>query len=146
VKVGLSADSGKMEKEQYRSVIRFLFLEGKSHNKIKERLDAVYGNSSPSMATVKNWFNEFQRGRTCSEEGEDCLISSKGDGHRFLGFTRSDPRRLLGGGQNDHKTLLRRIITPICIKNGGIIGEKEVLFHHDIAPAHITAVVMKSWN
>jgi len=24
----------------------------------------VYGDTSPSMATVKNWFNEFQRGRT----------------------------------------------------------------------------------
>lgn len=53
-----------MEKEQYRSVIRFLFLEGKTRSEIKERLDAVYGDSSPSMATVKNWFNEFQRGRT----------------------------------------------------------------------------------
>jgi len=51
-----------MEKEQYRSVIRFLFLEGKLRSEIKERLDVVY--SSPSMATVKNWFNEFQRGRT----------------------------------------------------------------------------------
>ena len=45
-------------------MIRFLFLEGKSRSEIKERLDAVYGDSSPSMATVKNWFNEFQRGRT----------------------------------------------------------------------------------
>ena len=27
-----------------------------------KRLDAVYGNSSPSMATIKNWFNEFQHG------------------------------------------------------------------------------------
>lgn len=54
----------KMEKEQYRSVIRFLFLEGKTRIEIKERLDAVYGDSSPSMATVKNWFNEFARGRT----------------------------------------------------------------------------------
>jgi len=50
-----------MEKEQYRSVIRFLFLEGKSRSEIKECLNAVYGDSSPSMATVKN---EFQRGRT----------------------------------------------------------------------------------
>jgi len=50
-----------MEKEQCRSVIRFLFLEGKSRREIKERLDAVYGDSSPSIATVKNWFNEFQR-------------------------------------------------------------------------------------
>jgi len=53
-----------MEKEQYRSVIRFLFLEGKSRSEIKERLDAVYGDSSHSMATVKNWLSEFQRGRT----------------------------------------------------------------------------------
>ena len=41
-------------------MIWFLFLEGKSCSEIKERLDAVYGDSSPSMATVKNWFNEFQ--------------------------------------------------------------------------------------
>jgi len=53
-----------MEKEQYRSVIRFLFLEGKSRSEIKERLDAVYGDSSPSIVTLKNCFNEFQRGRT----------------------------------------------------------------------------------
>ena len=47
----------KNGKEQYQSVIRFLFLEGKSRSEIKERLDAVYGDSShssPSMATVKN--------------------------------------------------------------------------------------------
>ena len=59
----VSADLKKLEKEQYRSVIRFLFLEGKSRSEIKERLDAVYGDSSPSMATAKNWFNKFQRGR-----------------------------------------------------------------------------------
>jgi len=60
----VSADFLKIEKEQYRSVTRFLFLERKSRSEIKERLDAVYGDSSPSMATVKNRFNEFQRGRT----------------------------------------------------------------------------------
>ena len=37
---------------------------GKSRSGIKERLDAVYGDSSPSMATVKNWFKEFKRGGT----------------------------------------------------------------------------------
>ena len=56
MKAVVSADFRKMEKKQYRSVIRFLFLEGKSRSKIKERLDAVYGDSSSSMATVKNWF------------------------------------------------------------------------------------------
>ncbi|XP_058791405.1 uncharacterized protein LOC131664372 [Phymastichus coffea] len=53
-----------MEKKQYRSVIRFLFLEGKSRSEIKERLDAVDADPSPSMATTKNWYNEFQCGRT----------------------------------------------------------------------------------
>jgi len=60
----VSADFRKMEKEQYRSVTRFLFLEGKSRSEINERLDVLYGDSSPSMSTVQNWFNEFQRGRT----------------------------------------------------------------------------------
>ena len=60
----MSADFTKTVKEQYWSAIRFLFLKGKSHSEIKERLDAVYDDSSHSMATVRNWFNEFQRGRT----------------------------------------------------------------------------------
>ena len=55
-----------MEKE---SVIRFLFLEGKSRSEIKGRLDALYGDSSPSMATVRSLFNEFQRGRTSIFDG-----------------------------------------------------------------------------
>ncbi|XP_070138801.1 protein GVQW3-like, partial [Drosophila bipectinata] len=63
VEVGKLVNFKEMEKEQYRSVIRFLFLEGKSRSEIKERLDAVNGDSSPLMATVKNWFNEFQHGR-----------------------------------------------------------------------------------
>ena len=56
--------SDTMEKEQYRSVIRFLFLDGKTYEEIKMKLDAVYGNSSPSMTTVRYWFNEFKRGRS----------------------------------------------------------------------------------
>lgn len=53
-----------MEKEQYRSVIRFLYLDGKTCDEIKVKLDAVYGDPSPSMTTVRYWFNEFKRGRT----------------------------------------------------------------------------------
>ncbi|KAG5342870.1 SETMR methyltransferase, partial [Acromyrmex heyeri] len=53
-----------MKKEQYRSAIRFLFLNGKTCEEIKTKLDAVYGNSSPSMTTVRYWFNEFKRGRS----------------------------------------------------------------------------------
>ena len=59
----MSAYFIKMEKEQYRAVIRFLFLEGKSRRQNQKALGCRYGNSSPPMSTVKHWFNEFQRGR-----------------------------------------------------------------------------------
>ena len=53
-----------MEKEQYRSVIRFLFLDGKTCEEIKVNLHAVYKEQVPSMTTIIYWFNEFQRSRT----------------------------------------------------------------------------------
>ncbi|KAG5322721.1 MOS1T transposase, partial [Pseudoatta argentina] len=52
------------KKRKYRSVIRFLFLDEKTCEEIKTKLDAVYRNSSPSMTTVRYWFNEFKRGRS----------------------------------------------------------------------------------
>lgn len=44
---------GKMEKVQYCSVIRFLFLDRKKCEEIKAKLDAVYGDMSPSMTKVR---------------------------------------------------------------------------------------------
>ncbi|KYQ59982.1 hypothetical protein ALC60_00953 [Trachymyrmex zeteki] len=57
-----------MEKEQYRSVIRFLFLDGKTCEEIKTKLDAVYGNPSPSITTVRYWFNWLGGKRFTSNE------------------------------------------------------------------------------
>lgn len=53
-----------MEKEQYRSVIRFLFLDGKTCEEIKIKLQVVYKDQAPSMTTIRYWFNEFKSGRT----------------------------------------------------------------------------------
>ena len=48
-----------------------LFSEGKSPRENNKRLDAVFDDLSPSMVTVKNWFDEFQRDREsrCTENG-----------------------------------------------------------------------------
>ena len=103
----MSADFRKMEKEQYRSVIRFSFLEGKSRNEIKERLDAVYGESSLSMATVKNWINEFQRGRTS-------VFDEPRQGPPKTATTEDNVTKIHDlVSQNDHRALLCRIIGPI---------------------------------
>jgi len=53
-----------LENVQYRSVIRFLFMRGKTLQEIVAELNAGYGLESPSLSTVKRWFNEFKRGRT----------------------------------------------------------------------------------
>ncbi|KYN16546.1 hypothetical protein ALC57_11207 [Trachymyrmex cornetzi] len=59
-----------MEKIEYRAIIKFLHLKGNTSTQIKAELDAVYGDSAPSFATVKRWVIEFKRGRTSLADGE----------------------------------------------------------------------------
>jgi transposase len=58
----------EMFKIEYRTVIKFLTKEGKSLAEIKQRLDAVYGESSPSYLTVKEWAKQFCLGRESIED------------------------------------------------------------------------------
>ena len=53
-----------MEKVEYRALIKFLHLKGKKTQEIKDELDSVYGEASPSFTTVKHWVAEYKRGRT----------------------------------------------------------------------------------
>jgi len=53
-----------MSKIEYRAVIRFLFLKKKSNDEIKNELIEVYGESAPSISTIKYWTAEYRRGRT----------------------------------------------------------------------------------
>ena len=52
----------KMDRVEYRAVIRFLLLEGENATNIHKRLSNVYGKSSPSYSTVASWVSEFKRG------------------------------------------------------------------------------------
>ena len=51
-------------KVQYRDIIRYLYLKGKTGKEIHGELADVYGSSVPSHARVKFWVGEFKRGRT----------------------------------------------------------------------------------
>ena len=55
-------------KVEYRAVIRYLYLKGKTGKEIHGELADVYGSSAPSYAQVKFWLGEFKRGRTSSED------------------------------------------------------------------------------
>jgi len=54
----------KMEKSEFRAVIKHLYSKGLTPKEIKTELDEVYGTSASVFATVYNWINEFKRGRT----------------------------------------------------------------------------------
>ena len=51
-------------KVEYRAIIRYLYLKGKTGKEIHSELSDVYGSSAPSYAQVKFWVGEFKHGRT----------------------------------------------------------------------------------
>ena len=53
---------------EYRAVIRYLYLKGKTDQEIYCELTNVYGSSAPSYAQVKFWVGEFKCIRTSLEE------------------------------------------------------------------------------
>ena len=55
-------------KIEYRAVIRYLYLKGKTGKEIHGELADVYGSSAPSYAQVKLYVGEFKRGRTSLED------------------------------------------------------------------------------
>ena len=49
---------------EYRAVIRYLYLKGKTGKEIHSKLADVYGSSAPSNAQVKFWVGEFKCSRS----------------------------------------------------------------------------------
>ena len=61
----------------------------------------------------KHWTSLGERAPKKAKTILSCPIGRKGNSHRFLGFTRCDLHRLLGEGQNGHRTVLCRIIGSV---------------------------------
>ena len=55
-------------KVEYRAVIRYLYLKGKTDQEIHCKLTNVYGSSAPSYAQVKFWVGVFKHSRTSLED------------------------------------------------------------------------------
>ena len=58
----------KMEKSEFRAVIKHLCLESLTPQEVKFVLIEVHSTSAPMFATVYNWVNKFKRGRTSSKD------------------------------------------------------------------------------
>jgi len=59
---GVLSVSLKMDKIQYRAVIKFFVKEGLTPNEIHSNFLNVYGDSSPSFSTIKKCSAKFKRG------------------------------------------------------------------------------------
>ena len=55
-------------KVEYRAIIWYLYLKGKTGKEIHGELADVYGSSAPSYAQVKFWVGEFKCSRTSLED------------------------------------------------------------------------------
>jgi histone-lysine N-methyltransferase SETMAR len=65
---GVLSVSLKVDKIEYRAVIKFFVKEGLTPNEIHSKFIKVFGGSSPSFSTIKKWAAEFKRGRTSLED------------------------------------------------------------------------------
>ena len=64
VKHGCDAKACFSSKVEYRAVIRYLYLKGKTDKEIHSKLADVYGSYAPSYAQVKFWVGEFKCSRS----------------------------------------------------------------------------------
>jgi hypothetical protein len=62
----------KIDKIEYRAVIKFFVKEGLTPNEIHSKFINVYGDSFPLFSTINKWAAEFKRGRT-SFEDDSCV-------------------------------------------------------------------------
>lgn len=56
-----------MQPVEYRAVIRFLYLNGRTPLEIFDDMKATYGEDAPSYDVVKHWHRQFRHGRTSVE-------------------------------------------------------------------------------
>ena len=61
VDMGHRVEEGvKMEAVEYRAVIRFLFLKGRTPKETFGEMKETYGEDAPSYDVVKHWHRQFK--------------------------------------------------------------------------------------
>jgi hypothetical protein len=58
----------KLDKIEYRAVIKFFIKEGLTPKEIHSKFINVFRDSSPLFSTIKKWAAKFKHGRTSLED------------------------------------------------------------------------------
>ena len=53
----------ELNRVHFRAIIFYNFRRGLTQQQCMDELKYLYGDEAPSYGTVKNWYNEFNRGR-----------------------------------------------------------------------------------
>ncbi|KAF7269991.1 hypothetical protein GWI33_017014 [Rhynchophorus ferrugineus] len=59
-----------MDKKEFRVLIKYCFLKGKSTVEAKTWLDAEVPDTAPGKSTIKDWYAKFRHGEMSTENGE----------------------------------------------------------------------------
>lgn len=103
----------EISKIEYRAVIKFFTLEGKSATAIHKRLVKCWGDRAPSTTTVERWVRLFKRGRTSLDDDPKVgRPKSATDGETI--------RKLLECVNTDRRLKLREIAKVIGISKDSV--------------------------
>ena len=102
-----------MDKKQFRVLIKHCFLMGKNTIEVKQWLDKHYGNSAPGKSTIIDWYAEFKRGPTNTDDAERF---GRPTSAVVLENITKVHKKVLG----DRKMKLREIADTIKISEGSV--------------------------
>ncbi|KOX80509.1 hypothetical protein WN51_12992 [Melipona quadrifasciata] len=102
-----------MDKKEFRALMKHCFLMGKNTVEAKRRLDKRRGDSAPGKSTLIDWYAEFKRGRTNTDDAADTIRHENSSMPRLLTPDQKqrrvdDSERCLELFKRDRKDFLRR--------------------------------------
>jgi transposase len=117
-----------MDKIKYRTIIEFLTKEHCQAANIHERLVNVYGNSAPSLATVKNWMRQVKWERDSLEDEQRC-------GRPSTAVTEDNVKSVENQVLEDRRISIRRIADILGIGHRAV----QIILHEHFNMSKVTS-------
>ena len=114
-------------KVEYRAVIWYLYLKGKTGKEIHDEVTNVYGSSASSYAQVKFWVGEFKRGRTSLED--------EARSGRPLDATDKVCKKVQDPVYSDRRIQVEEIVQALGISHGNV----STILHDRLGMRKLTA-------
>ena len=115
-------------KVEYRAIIRYLYLKGKTCKEIHGKLADVHGSSAPSYAQVKFWVGEFKPGRTSLEDEAK-------SGRPLVATDEEKCKKVRDLVYSDRRIQMEEIARALDISHGSV----SIILHDQLCMRKLTA-------